>query len=177
MNIFAFKPIKPLVLKKIGQFESHYKYDSGYMRDMLNYSPAAFAKFNKFLPLSKHRETLHPTDYWIAKLAAVQVADCGECMQLNVRMALEAEVPKVLVQAALKGGKSLPDNLKDVFQYAGSVARNEVVDIDLMSRLEKRYDKTALLEFALCIATGMVFPLIKRALGYAKSCKLVNIEV
>lgn len=177
MNIFGLKLIKTLVLKKIGQFESHYKYDSGYMRDMLEYSPAGFAKFNKFLPLSKHREKLRPTDYWIAKLAAVQVADCGECVQLNVRMALEAGVPKNFVQAVLKGGEGLPDYLIDTYKYAESVAKNEVVDSDLMSRMEKHYDKTALMEFSLCIATGMVFPLIKRALGYAKSCKLVNIEV
>lgn len=164
-------------LKQIGQFEAHYKSDSTYMRELLETSPEGFAKFNNFLPLASHREKLSANDYWVAKLATKQVADCGECLQLNVRMALEAGVSKPLVLAAINGGNELPESLKDVYRFAKSVAKNELFDSDLMDRMLARYDKGSLLEFGLCIATGMVFPIIKRAVGSAKACHLSKIEV
>lgn len=164
-------------LKQIREFEAHYKYDGTYMRELLEHSPTGLAKFNNFLPLSSHREKLSPEDYWVAKLATMQVEDCGECLQLNVRMALEAGVSKALVQAAIQGGNALPENLKDVYLYAKSVANHEIVVNDLMNRIEARYDKGSLLEFGICIAAAKVFPTIKRAVGYTKACSLIETEV
>lgn len=164
-------------LKQIAQFEAHYNYDSTYMRDMLEHSPEGFAKFNNFLPLARHHEKLSNNDYWVAKLAAMQAADCGECLQLNVRMAREAGVARELIQAAVRGGDALPADLCDVYRYAKNVAANVPIDEDLLDRIEARFDKGALLEFALAIATASVFPVIKRALGQAKACSQINIEV
>jgi alkylhydroperoxidase/carboxymuconolactone decarboxylase family protein YurZ len=163
--------------KQIDEFAAHYKYDGTYMRELLESSPAGFMKFNNFLPLSSHKEKLSTEDYWVAKLAAMQAEDCGECLQLNVRMALEAGLSKDLIKAVLSGGKALPENLRDVYRYARGVARHAPVEDDLMARMEARYDKGALLEFGLCIASAKVFPTIKRAVGYAKSCMLIAIEV
>ena len=162
---------------EIDNFEAHYKYDSTYMRELLDHSPEGFAKFNSFLPLSSHREKLKPEEYWVAKLAAMQVEDCGECLQLNVRMALEAGVPRALVQAVIRRGRDLPERLRDVYDYARSVANHEMVDNELMERMEAGFDKGALLEFGLCIATAKVFPTIKRAVGYTKACSLIEIEM
>jgi alkylhydroperoxidase/carboxymuconolactone decarboxylase family protein YurZ len=164
-------------LKEIDDFETHYKYDSTYMREILEYSMEGFEKFNNFLPLSSHIKNLSSEDYWVAKLAAMQVEDCGECLQLNVRMALEEGVSKEIIQAVLDGGNELSDNLQDVYHYALCVSKNDVVDADLMLRIKENYDKGSLLEFGICIATGAVFPTIKRAVGYAKSCSLIEIEV
>jgi alkylhydroperoxidase/carboxymuconolactone decarboxylase family protein YurZ len=164
-------------LKQIREFEAHYKYDGTFMRELLEHSPAGLAKFNNFLPLSAHKEKLSPGDYWVAKLATMQVEDCGECLQLNARMALEAGVSKAQVRAAIQGGNELPENLKDVYLYAKSVANHELVDSDLMNRIEASYDKGSLLEFGICIATAKVFPTIKRAVGYTKTCSLIEIDV
>jgi len=163
--------------KMIDDFENHYNYDSTYMRELLESSQEGFAKFNNFLPLSSHQEKLGAEDYWVAKLAAMQVEDCGECLQLNVRMALEGGLTKQLVEAVLSGGRTLPDTLKDVYDYAKHVASNDAIEYELLDRITTRYDKGTLLEFGLCIATAKVFPTVKRALGYTRSCKLVEIEV
>jgi len=168
---------KAETIRQIDDFESHYKYDSTYMRELLEYSPGGFSKFSNFMPLSSHREKLCPEDYWVAKLAAMQVEDCGDCLQLNVRMALEGGVSKSLIEAVIKGGEALPVNLKDVYDFATSVSAHAQIDNDLMERIEARYDKGTLLEFGLNIATAKVFPTIKRALGYTRSCNVVEIEV
>lgn len=163
--------------KQITDFEARYKYDGTYMRELLEWSPEGLSKFANFLPLSNHREKLSPEEYWVAKLAAMQAEDCGDCLQLNVRMALEGGVSKQLIEAAVKGGNSLPENLQYVYLYAKAVAAHAGIDAALMDRIVARYNKGQQLEFGLCIATAKVFPTIKRALGYTKSCKLVQIEV
>jgi len=163
--------------KQIDDFEAHYQYDSTYMREMLAHTPKAYAMFVHVLPLANYREILEPDAYWVAKLAALQVEDCGDCLQLNVRMALEADVTKQIVEAVIDGGDKLPQNLHDVYAYATQVADQVTPDVRLMTRIEAQYSKGALMEFGLCIATAKLFPSIKRALGYTKSCSLIKLEV
>jgi alkylhydroperoxidase family enzyme len=162
--------------KEIDEFEARYRYDSTYLRELLEHSPEGYAKFDNFMPLAGHREKLDPTAYWVAKLAAMQVEDCGDCLQLNVRMALENKVSKQVIESVLKGGKGLPEDLHDLYQFAVNVAAHNSTEIGLAERIETRFDKGALLELALCIATAKVFPTIKRTLGYTRSCSLVEIE-
>lgn len=164
-------------MKQIDDFEECYNYDSTYMRELLHTSPEGFAKFNDFLPLSFHREKLSIEDYWTAKITAMQVEDCGECLQLTIRMALEKGVPKQLIKMIINNSETLSDNLHDLYCYAKAVASHSQLDTSLMTRIKSRYDKAMLLEFGLCIATAKVFPTIKRALAYTKSCSLMDIEV
>jgi len=163
--------------KQISDFEAHYKYDSTYMRELLEYSPEGFTKFNNFMPLASHREKLSPEVYWTVKLAAMQVEDCGECLQLNVRFALEGGLSKQLVETILYSSDELPENLKDAYDFARNIAALTPADNALVERIETLYDKGALLEIGLCIASAKMFPTIKRTLGYAKSCSLIDIEI
>ena len=164
-------------LQQINDFEAHYRYDSNYMRELLESSPAGFEKFNNFLPMARHREQLANVDYWVARLAAMQAQDCGECLQLTVRMALEAGMDKPLIELILSGGDELPEELKDIYQYAVQVTVNGTPNEQLLDRIQRRYSRGELLEFGLCIASAAVFPMIKRAIGNAKSCRLMEIEI
>ena len=168
---------KSEALKQINIFEAHYKYDCTFVKELLEHSPEGFLKYNNFMPLASHREKLSPEEFWVAKLASMQVEDCGQCLQLTVRMALEAGVSEKVVETAIEGGVTLSDKLKDVYLYSKSVASHEEIIPDLMERIESRYDKGSLLEFGLCIATAKFFPTVKRALGYTKSCSRVKIEI
>jgi len=94
--------------QEIDQFEEHYRYDSTYMRELLETSPEGYAKFHAFQPLASHRERLSRESFWVAKLAAMKTEDCGHCLQLNVRLALEDNIPKPLIEAVLRGGDGLP---------------------------------------------------------------------
>jgi len=163
--------------KEIDGFEAHYQYDGTYMREMLEHTPEAYALFVHVLPLAKYRQRLEPGEYWVAKLAAMQVEDCADCLQLNVRMAQEAGISRHIVEATLKGGAELPVNLQQVYVYAKQVASHAQPDAKLMARIEAQYSKGAILEFGLCIATAKIFPTIKRAMGYTKNCNLIEIQV
>ncbi len=162
---------------QLKDFEEHYQYDAGYLHEFLQHSPSGYEKFANFQPLSQHRETLDTDTYWIAKLASMQVADCGHCVQLNVRMALEAGVDRKWVAATLSGGSNLPEHLKDIYDFSTSVASYQLVDPVLRERINKALDKAQLIELGVCIATVAIYPTIKRALGYTVTCSLVEITV
>ncbi|WP_339735977.1 carboxymuconolactone decarboxylase family protein [uncultured Gimesia sp.] len=162
---------------EIDEFETRYQYDSTYLRELLVESPDGYAKFVAFKPLACHQEQLDPETYWIAKLAAMQVEDCGECLQLNVRFALESHVSREIIEAVLQGGDGLSEELRDLYDFAVQVASSSEIDSALERRIQSRFDRGALLELGICIATAKVFPTIKRAAGYANRCRLIEIQV
>ncbi len=164
-------------LKTIDEFGSHYKYDTDYMRDMLKHSPEGFEKYNAFLPMARYCEKTPPDVYHVTQLAAMKVEDCGDCLQLNIRFALENGVSKEIVRQAINGGDSLPTDLKRVYDFAATVASCSEVDQSLAGEIEEKYGKEVLVEIALAIASSKVFPALRRTLGYAKSCSLYEFEV
>lgn len=163
--------------KEIDDFEAHYGYDTKFMRELLDSSPQAYQKFADMLPLARHRDVLSPDVYWVAKLATMQAQDCGDCLQLNVRMALEDGVSRQLVEKAIKKPAELPEDLQEIHQFATAVAANELREEGLIERMEKKFTKAAILELGLCIASAGLFPTIKRTLGYTRSCSLIEIEI
>lgn len=163
-------------LQKLEEFSEHYRYDMTYLKEFWQSSEEGFQKFSDFQPLSYHREFLPLETYWVSKLAAMQVADCGECLQLIVRMALEAGVDKKLVRACIQGGSSLPEDLKDIFDFSTSIASYRNIDPQLEERIDAQLDKRQRIELGVCVASAPVYPTIKRALGYTQSCSLVEIE-
>lgn len=163
-------------LQGLEAFSQHYRYDTDYLKEFLKGSPDGFEKFANFQPLSAHREFLPQEIFWVSKLAAMQVADCGECLQLNVRMALEAGIDKPLVQACLQGGSRLPEELKDIFDFATAVASYRTIDPLLEERISAQLDQRQRIELGVSVATAAVYPTIKRAMGHAQSCSLVEIE-
>ena len=163
-------------LEQIEQFGEHYQYNTDYIREMFHHSPEGFEKFAAFLPLASHRETLEPDVFWVAKIAAMQVADCGHCLQLNIRMALEAGVSVDIVKAAVAGGSKLPEHLKDIYDFSASVVSITPAAPALEKRIHEQLNKAQQIELGICIATTAIFPTIKRTLGYTQSCNLVELE-
>lgn len=163
-------------IEQINDFEAHYQYDTTFMRELLESSLQGFETFNNFLPMAHYREKLPLQDFWIAKIAAMQVEDCGECLQLNVKMAQEAGVSRQIVKACLENGVGLNEALIDLYEFSRLVAKAQVLDARLEQRIAQRYSHEELLELGIAIASAKVFPTIKRAIGYTKSCSLIQVE-
>ncbi|WP_105102633.1 hypothetical protein [Microbulbifer pacificus] len=164
------------VQQQIAAFGEHYRYDVGYLQDFLQIAPECYEAFLGFQSLSSYRGKLPLDIYWVSRLASMQIADCGECLQLSVRMALEAGVDKTVVKSCIEGGSRLPENLKDIFDFASAVASYRVIDPQLDARIDQLLDKAQRIELGICVATASVYPSIKRALGIAQRCSLVEIE-
>lgn len=163
-------------LEQINGFEKHYQYDTTYMREMLAASVAMYDKFNNIMPLVSHRELLDVDTYMVAKLATMAFEDCGECLQLNIKMAQEQEVSENIIHGAINGGKGLSAELKDIHDFALMISNN-TRDERLVKLVESRLNKGQLLELGIAVATTKIFPVLKRALGYAKSCSLTPLEI
>ena len=159
------------------KFEKRYNYDGTYMHELLEDSLGGFKAFQKFMPMSQYREKCPGDVYFTAKLMAMQEADCGSCLALNVKMAVEAGMSRKLVSGILNDQGELPEALEDVRNFARAVASAGSIDPDLLERIRRRYGRTAVAELALAIASARIFPTLKRSFGYAQSCALTPVEI
>jgi len=165
-------------LEMLEGFQSHYNYDTTYMKDMLKFAPSAYEKFEAFLPMASHVNETPKDVIYVSKIASMQNEDCSACLQLNVDMAIEAGVSKeVISEVVFNEGKNLSQDLKDVYDFTIAVARNIQVSDELYAKMNASYSKEIMMEIALGIASTKVFPAIKRVLKDDVSCSLIQVKV
>lgn len=159
------------------QFGNHYNYDITYLSTLLDESPDGMKAFQGFSQsMGQHTGSLSNEVKYVAALASMYSEDCGECAQLNVRMALEAGVSEEIVRGALQMGGSLTPELELVRRFAYEVASNQLSE-DIHQKMLDTYDKNVIADLSICIAANRVYPAMKRALGKpGTSCKILDFE-
>jgi alkylhydroperoxidase family enzyme len=170
--------IRKLILKRLDKEERSLGESLDYVRHLVRASLPAFFKFALFTPLSQHRRKLPPAPYRVARIVATRDEDCGTCVQIEVNLARKDGVPADVIRAVLNNRpEDLPAELADVYRFAKSVVEASGEEEELRERVRERYGEEALVELALGIAAARVFPVTKRALGYATSCALVKVKI
>jgi len=170
--------IRTIICNRLAAEERALGASLDYVRDMLRTSLGAFFKFAMFLPLSRHRKALPHAAYHIARIVATRDEDCGTCVQIEVNLARSDGVPVDMIHAVLNEDvEALPGDLADVYRFAVAVVTATGGEDALRERLRYRYGEDGLVELALALAAARVFPIIKRTLGYARSCAMVKVEV
>jgi len=165
-------------LEMLNGFSAHYNYDASYMKEMLHEAPAGFETFEAFLPMARFSKSAPLDVLFVAKIIVTKNEDCGSCLQLTIDMAVEAGVDKTVIEdVVFKEGKSLPSNLKLVYDFALAITQNRVVSDELYAQINEQYSKETMIELALAIASAKVFPTIKRTLNDAKSCSMITLKV
>ncbi len=159
--------------KAIRAFGERYQYDVSYMEALMDASPGAFQAFEAGLGMGRFQKAAPIELLTIAKIVTVQNEDCGPCLALGVKLAREAGVSEVVIRGALQGGKGLNPEQLEIYHYSKAVAANEELDPDVIPRLEERWGREVLAELAVSIAGVRLYPTVKRALGFAKSCALM----
>ena len=163
--------------QSINTFGETYQYDVTYMHKLYDVSPQGYRLFENVLPMAAYHHKL-PTDaYYVAKIETIRDEDCGPCLQLSIDMAQEAGISADLLRVALDPDTPMDEPLEDIRQFTRAVVRNKPQDKAVAKRVRKRYGEEGLAELALCIASCRIFPTIKRAMGYDKSCSLVKVRV
>lgn len=153
-------------------FGRHFDYDVGYLLELASASPEAFRAFEAAMPMTRVQKAATVEDVQIAKIAAMRAQDCGPCTALSLKIAREAGVSESVIQGALRGGKGLTGEQRDLHDYARAVALDEEMDTGLLPRLKARLGEAALAEIAVNIVGTRIYPTLKRALGHARSCAL-----
>lgn len=161
----------------IDSFEKQTRVSAEYARWMANVSPRAFMKFGKLGQLAQYRRALPADAAAVAHLIAARSEDCGPCVQISINLSLRGGVSKDILRAVLdRQPDRLPPELADVFHFAESVVSGGE-DETLRQRIRNHYGDEALIEMGLALAVGRTFPVVKRTIGYAKSCSLMKIEI
>ncbi|MEM7356879.1 MAG: hypothetical protein AAF657_39060 [Acidobacteriota bacterium] len=167
-----------LVERTIVRQERDFGQKMDYLRDIAGASLVGFAKYALFIPMSRHRTAVAADVAAVAWIVAMQHEDCGPCLQITVDHALAEGVDPQLVRATLAGDlNALATPLPEVYRYAEAVVTQDPKATALAERLEDLLGKKVLVDLALGIASARVFPTLKRALGHARSCSLVQVRV
>ncbi|MES3037899.1 MAG: hypothetical protein V4736_08335 [Bdellovibrionota bacterium] len=169
--------IKILIESAIKKFGQKYNYDASYLRHIADTSTSLIFKFNKFVKLSQYRKVTPVEIFYLAKIGALRVADCGPCLQLNVDFALEKNVSAEVLNDALKNPTSLSADHKLAYDFGFAMALNSDDHTDISEKFEKRFGKAVLVETSMAVATTLVYPILKRGLRYSKACHLVDVKV
>ena len=148
-----------------------------YLRDMASASPAAFYKFAFFLAFAKHRKAAPLEAYYLASIGALLSEDCGPCLQIAVNQALAEGVNPSVISSAVAGGASLDADRKLYLDFGRTVSANLPEAEELRLKIAEKLSPAAMVELAIAIASARLFPALKRGLGYAKSCSLMQIKV
>lgn len=170
--------LRRLISWKLDSVERELGVSMDYLRHILRYSLPGFMKFAKIIPLAEFRRELPAEPYFVAVLVATQNADCGTCVQIGVNQAKKAGIRADIINAVIQGRPDeLPDELADVYRFAASVVQADNLEGELREKIRDRYGEAGLVEMALAMGVSRIFPTTKRALGYAKSCAAVSLEV
>jgi hypothetical protein len=157
-------------------FSKRYSYDTSYAEAMLNDAPAAFFKLAPLMKASDHREVVPVETSFAAKLTGVLAEDCGPCTQLCVDMALEAGMARDQIEAVLRRDlKAMSPNVALGFQFADAIVRRSMDDDVYRDAVRARWGEKGVIDLAMGLQMGRLFPMMKLALGYAKECRRVSV--
>lgn len=167
-----------LILKKIASEERTLGESIDYARHILRTSLGAFLRFGMFTPMAQYRKKLPVVPHAVAGIVSSRHADCGTCVQIGVNVAKKSGVPGDVLRAVIdRRPDDLPPDAALAYRFAEAVLASSGEEDGLREQVRTRFGERGLVELSLAIASAHVFPLVKRALGYATSCSRVEVRV
>jgi hypothetical protein len=166
--------IKWPLQRAIDKFEREWKYDAGYVREIIDVSPRAAWLFSRAAALGKFRRDI-PLDAWSAAgITAVRHEDCGPCTQLGVAMAERAGVKPAVLRAVLADNpEAMPPDVALVWRFTRATLAHDVSADEYRDKIVKRWGRRALISVAFAITAARIYPTVKYALGHGKACTRV----
>lgn len=166
--------LKTMMTRFLDRFERTWNYDAGYMRLVTRVSPASAVKF--FLGAGAADRAAVPA----AALAAVGIAgtlaeDCGPCTQIGVDMAAAGGVDPKVLRAILAGDEAaMGETAALAWRFArASLARDMEVADPLRDEILRLWGEKGLVALGLALTAARMYPTLKYALGYGKTCSRV----
>ena len=162
--------------RALNDFEAHYDYDVAYMRYMLAHAPAAYDTFAKLTDASAHREAAPLDVAFAAKLVGAVAEDCGPCVQLVADMAREAGVAPGQIEAVLtRDPAPMSDETALGFRFADAVVRAAPHEDEAREAVLAQWGEAGLIDLVLGLQLGRMYPMVKKGLGFGKTCKRIQV--
>ncbi len=169
--------IRSFLRSQTRRFEQHYGYDAGYIHEIIETDAraglrlAAFQMLNRYQPPAAAQRVMAG-----ALLASTLDGDCGPCAQLAVDMALEAGLDPADVRACLAGRPEAAGDMGLGFRFATAVLMQGPEIDALRDEVARRFGPKAVVACAFGAAAGRCFPVLKRAMGHARTCSAVQVD-
>ncbi|OED45946.1 hypothetical protein AB838_21990 [Rhodobacteraceae bacterium (ex Bugula neritina AB1)] len=169
--------IKFLLNLAIQSFATRYSYDAAYMQHVTKTSASAGLRLAIALPLfTQYNGPKAALEVrWGAQLGSTLDGDCGPCAQLVTNMALEAGVPADMLTLCLQGQAASAGNVGLGFRFAQAAIADAADLDDLRQEIALRFGEVAVTAAACAASSGRIYPVLKRGLGFAKTCSQVNV--
>ncbi|HEY5337179.1 MAG TPA: hypothetical protein VIJ85_03160 [Rhizomicrobium sp.] len=166
--------LKWFLHRYIRNMEARYRYDATYMHELVDISVPAFRRFMKIQGAGTWRGDAPANAWWAAGVAGALVEDCGPCVQIGTDLAVEAGMDGEIIKALLCGTPTDAD-AQIGFDFGRALLnRSENLD-ELRETIENKWGKKALIALTLRAMTTRNYPVLKRAMGHAKTCQRVRI--
>lgn len=166
--------MKWMLRRWIDKFERDWKYDAGYMRDMIDASPRAAWLFSRAAALGQFRRNV-PIQAWCAAgITAVRSEDCGPCTQLGVAMAERSGVSPQVLRAMLSDNPdAMPADVALAWRFTRATLAHDPGADEYRETIVKKWGRRGLISIAFAITAARIYPTVKYALGHGKACMRV----
>lgn len=160
--------------RMIEKFERAWGYDAAYMRHILKGSPWSFAKFS-VIPFLVDKRAAPAEALAAAGIVGTVAEDCGPCTQISVDMAAAGGARPEVLRAILSGDEAAmgPDAALAYRFALASLARDLEAVEPLREEVVRRWGDKGLVALSLTLMTARMYPTVKYALGYGKTCSKV----
>jgi hypothetical protein len=167
--------IKWLLHRNVRGMETKYGYDATYLHELADGSLSAALRF---AAIQMAGGTFHdgaPSNAWFAAgIAGALVEDCGPCVQIASDIAIEQGMNGEIVKQLLSGAPTEADAQLG-FDYGRALLLASANLDELRASIERKWGKKALMALTLRTMTARNFPVVKRAMGHARTCQRVRI--
>lgn len=168
--------LKLLLGRWIDGFEKTFHYDASYMRHVLRVNPTSLMKFAFGTRAADPSSAPH--DALIAAgLVGTLSEDCGPCVQVGVDIAAANGVDPAVLRAIVAGDLAAMGEAAALgYRFAkASLARDMATCDPLRDEIVRRWGDKALVAISLAIVQSRMYPTLKYALGYGKTCSRVTV--
>ena len=168
--------LKWFLRRQIAGFERAWNYDASYLREMIDIDPKALTMFWKAQGVTRYRKDIPLAPYCAAGIVAVMSEDCGPCTQIGVDMAERAGVdPAILRAIVARDFAAMPYDVALAARFTEASLRHAPEADDLREEVVRRFGRRGLVSLAFAILAARLYPTLKYALGYGRSCTRVTI--
>jgi hypothetical protein len=166
--------LKWFLHRYIRSMEKRYSYDATYMHELTDASTTAMRRYMKAQTATRWSGGVPQPILYCAGIAGALVEDCGPCVQIATDMAVEGGTPPDTIKALLSGAPA-PADAQLAFDYGRALLLASDNLDGLREQVERRWGKKGLIALSFAPMYGRNFPVLKRALGHAKTCQRVRI--
>ncbi len=160
----------------IRPFERAFSYDASYLRAVLAARPTTFLQLSLATSLVRRRDA--PAEALAAAgIVATLREDCGPCTQIGVDIAVKGGMDRKVLRAILAGDEAgMGETAALAYRFAQASLDRDMATADpLRDEIVRRWGERGLVAIALTITTTRMYPTLKYALGFGKSCSKVTV--